>query len=76
MIPGHGRPAKTSSFDFSIDYLGALIAEVQSAVEGCESAEEAMASVRMEDYRGYAIWDWVHTTINVPMTYAEISGSR
>ena len=73
VIPGHGRPATVSTFDFSIDYLDTLIPEVQASVDAGDSQAETQAAVVMTDHQGYALWDWVHTTINVPQTYAELS---
>jgi hypothetical protein len=35
--------------------------------------ETTQATVGMEDFQGYALWGWVHITMNVPMTYAELS---
>jgi hypothetical protein len=30
-----------------------------------------VATVTLEEYRGYALFDWIHPMINVPNTYAE-----
>ena len=73
VVPGHGRPVNLDEFDFTIDYLNSLHTDVSASVEAGASVEEAMESVTMEDFQGYALWDWVHTTINVPMTYQEVA---
>lgn len=73
VIPGHGRPSTSDAFTFSVDYLDALIAEIGASVEEGDSLETAQAEVVLESYQGYALWDWVHTWVNVPMTYEELS---
>ena len=73
VVPGHGRPLTPSAFDFSIDYLDTLVTEVEAAVTGGLSSEETVQSVTMDDFQGYALWDWVHSGINVPTTHAELS---
>lgn len=72
IVPGHGRPIRPDDMGFSIDYLRALVAEVAGAVEQGRSLEETVASVTLEAFQGYAIWDWVHAQVNVPKTYAEL----
>lgn len=59
--------------DFSIDYLDTLISEVRLAVDDGQTLEQTVASVTMDAYQGYGLWDFVHSVINVPKTYAELS---
>ncbi|MFN3199497.1 MAG: MBL fold metallo-hydrolase [Bradymonadia bacterium] len=73
IIPGHDEPRVVSDLDFAIEYLGVMIDEVQSAVDGAKTLEETVASVTMERFQGYALWDWVHSVVNVPATYNELS---
>ena len=73
VVPGHGRPATPSAFSFSVDYLNTMIAEVQTSVDAGATLEATQAAVLMEDYQGYALWDWVHTWVNVPAAHAELS---
>jgi glyoxylase-like metal-dependent hydrolase (beta-lactamase superfamily II) len=73
VVPGHGRPLGTDGFDFSIDYLDALLGEVQASVDGGLTQEETVAAVTLEPFQGYALFDWVHSVINVPTTYVELS---
>ena len=74
VVPGHSHPSTPASFDFSVDYLDTLVGEVQSAIDGGETLEGTQARVTMEAFRGYALWDWIHTTVNIPKTYAELGG--
>jgi len=73
VIPGHGRPVTVDGFNFSINYLNTLRDEVQTAVDGGLSQEETVSAVTMEEFQGYALWGWIHDTVNVPVTYAEMS---
>jgi cyclase len=72
VVPGHGRAVSIDGFDFSISYLSTLVSEVNTSVDKGATAEETVSAVTMEPFKGYALWDWIHTTINVPSTYMEL----
>ncbi len=72
VVPGHGRPVSLEAFDFSLGYLDALLAQVQSSVDDGLDVEATVAAVTLPDYQGYALWDWVHSIVNVPNTHAEL----
>ncbi|PRQ06120.1 MBL fold metallo-hydrolase [Enhygromyxa salina] len=74
IIPGHSHPLGLADFDFSIDYLDTLVDEVQTAVDAGLTVEETVAAVSMEPFQGYALWDWIHSGVNVPTTHAELGG--
>ena len=71
VIPGHCQPATPDTFSFSVDYLDTLITEVQASVFAAHDLEMTQAAVTMEEFRGYALWGWLHPMVNVPITYAE-----
>jgi glyoxylase-like metal-dependent hydrolase (beta-lactamase superfamily II) len=73
VIPGHSRPQTRASFDFAIAYLDTLVAEIHAAVDADLSLEQTQANVTMPEFAGYALWDWVHTAINIPATYTELA---
>jgi glyoxylase-like metal-dependent hydrolase (beta-lactamase superfamily II) len=73
VVPGHGRPASSGLFDFSLRYLDALQSQVRAAVEDRQSLEQTVSRVSMSDFQGYALWGWIHNQVNVPKTYAELS---
>ena len=73
VIPGHGAPNVKDSFSFAVDYLDTLLVEVGASVDAGDELETTQATVLMEAYQGYALWDWVHTWVNVPATHAELS---
>ncbi len=72
VVPGHGRPIGVDGFDFSVGYLNALISEVNAAVSAGKTVEEAAAEITLPEFQGYALWDWIHKTVNVPKTYQEL----
>ena len=73
VVPGHGRPAGEETFSFALAYLDALIAEVGASVHAGNDLEATQRMVIMEQYQGYALWDWIHTTVNLAKTYAELA---
>jgi len=73
VVPGHGIPIGPKDIDFTIGYLGMLHKEVKYAVNSGTSLEQAQKEITMKDFQGYALWGWVHTQVNVPATYKDIS---
>ena len=73
VVPGHGFPVKPESIDFTIMYLETLHKEVKNAVNSGTSLEQAQKEITMKDFQGYALWGWVHTQVNVPATYKDLS---
>ena len=73
VVPGHGRPVNADGFEFSIDYLDAMITGVEGAIEDGLSVEQTVEAVSMDDFQGYVLWDWVHSVLNVPTTFGELS---
>ncbi len=73
VIPGHGIPIKPKDLDFIIRYLEILHQEVESAVKKGLTLEQTQKAITMKNFQGYALWDWVHSAVNVPNTYKEIS---
>lgn len=72
IVPGHDHPTNVNGFDFAISYLGELNTQVKAAVGKGMTVEQTVDSVTMPAYQGYAIWNWIHKTVNVPNTYAEV----
>ncbi len=69
VIPGHGRPMTPGEIDFTIQYLETLDNKVQTAIAGGLSLQEIQQTLSMPAFQGYALWDWVHTGLNVPAVY-------
>jgi glyoxylase-like metal-dependent hydrolase (beta-lactamase superfamily II) len=74
IIPGHFGPVGKKGLDFAIRYLENLHSEIEQAVQKGWGLEKTVELVKMDDFRGYAIFDWVHFQINVPNTYKELKG--
>jgi len=73
VVPGHGIPVKPEAIDFAIRYLETLHKEVKNAVEKGMTLEQAQKNITMKDFQGYALWGWVHSGVNVPNTYKDLS---
>lgn len=73
IVPGHGIPIKPQDLDFTIKYLETLHSEVKGAVDRDMTLEEAQKNITMIKFQGYALWGWVHSGVNVPNTYKELS---
>lgn len=73
VVPGHGRPRPPADMDFHIDYLQALIAGVQQAIDDGKDVAATVEAVTMPEFQGYALWDWIHEQVNVPNTHAELA---
>jgi len=73
IVPGHDLPVSASELDFSLEYLDTLLAEVETQSEKGATLDETVAAVTMERFQGYALWGWVHSAVNVPATYEELS---
>lgn len=72
IVPGHDHPTTVAGFDFSINYLSALVSEVGAAVGQGKTVEQTVAAVTLQPFQGYAIWDFIHKQVNVPNTYADL----
>jgi len=73
VVPGHGVPIKPKDIDFKIRYLEALHKEVKNAVAQGMTVEEAQKTITLPDFQGYALFGWVHSGVNVPNTYKDLS---
>ncbi len=73
IVPGHGRVMTIGEIDFTIEYLEALDNRVRTALSQGMSLEETQGYVTMPDYRGYALFDWVHPAVNIPAVYKALS---
>jgi len=73
VIPGHGVPTKPKDMDFEIRYLETLNQEVKTAIANGSTLEEAQKSIMMPKFQGYVLFGWVHTQVNVPAVYNQLS---
>jgi len=75
IVPGHGSVMGREDIKWHIDYLAAVKDKVQAATDDGLSLEETVKRVKMPEFRGYALFDWVHPGLNVPAAYRDLSGS-
>ncbi len=75
IVPGHGRPVRPADLDFSIEYLEALDASVRQALADGLTLEQTVEAVRLPDFQGYTIFDWVHSQVNVPAAYRDLGAA-
>ncbi len=76
IIPGHFGPIEKKGLDFAIDYLATLHAEVEKAVQNGWSLAKTVEHVKMEDFRGYAIFDGCGFFATTPPTLVFQSPSQ
>ena len=76
IVPGHGVPMARDGLQWHIDYLEAVKAQVQSAVDEGLSLEATVAKVKLPEFRGYALFDWVHPGLNVPAAYKDLKAAK
>jgi cyclase len=72
VVPGHGRAVKVDALDFGINYLNTLVTQVGDSVSKGMTEEQTLASLKMDEFKGYKLWDWIHAQVNVPGTYKEL----
>lgn len=73
VVPGHGVPMQPKDIDFEIRYLESLHQAVKNAVEQGMTVEETQKTITLPDFQGYSLFDWVHSGVNVPNTYKDLS---
>ncbi|WP_281558786.1 MBL fold metallo-hydrolase [Thalassomonas sp. RHCl1] len=73
VIPGHSHVVDKSAIKWNIDYLAEVKQQVTQAVSKGLSQEQVIQKVKMDNFRGYALFDWVHPALNVPAAYQELN---
>jgi len=73
IVPGHGVPMGREGLRWHLDYLAAVQAGVKSALARGLSLEQTVAELQLPEFRGYALFDWVHPGLNVPAAYKDLA---
>ena len=76
IIPGHGIAMSRDALKWHIDYLAAVRSNVQAAVDKGLSLEQTVKQVDMPEFGGYALFGWVHSGLNVPAAYRDLSKKK
>ena len=72
IVPGHGPVTDIETIAWNLDYLNAVEREVKAAIADGLSLEETVARVQLPEYGGYALFSWVHPSLNVPAAYKDL----
>ncbi|PKF81349.1 MBL fold metallo-hydrolase [Vibrio sp. vnigr-6D03] len=73
VVPGHGSVIGKEDLKWHIDYLKTVKEKVQEAIDNGLTLEQTVASVTLPEFRGYALFGWVHPNMNVPAAYKDLS---
>jgi cyclase len=73
IVPGHGVAMGREDLKWHIDYLTAVKQGVEAAISDGLTLDQTVARVTLPEYRGYALFDWVHPALNVPAAYKDLS---
>lgn len=73
IVPGHGVPMPREGLRWHLDYLKAVHSGVKDAVARGLSLEQTVAELKMPEFRGYQLFDWVHPGLNVPAAYKDLA---
>jgi cyclase len=76
IVPGHGVVMSRADMKWHIDYLAAVKRNVQAAIDRGLSLEDTVKQTAMPEFRGYALFDWVHPGLNVPAAYRDLKGLK
>ncbi len=75
VVPGHGSVMARDDIQWHIDYLEGVKMQVQAAIDDGLTLEQTVERVKMPEFGGYALFNWVHPALNVPAAYKDLSGS-
>ena len=76
IVPGHGVPMPREGLRWHLDYLQAVQSGVNEALARGLSLEQTVAELKMPQFRGYQLFDWVHPGLNVPAAYRDLAATR
>ncbi|NRA87010.1 MAG: hypothetical protein HRU28_06365 [Rhizobiales bacterium] len=60
VVPRHGPITDKQAIKWNIDYLNQIEVEIKKAIGNGLSLDETIAKIKLDDFRGYALFDWVH----------------
>jgi cyclase len=76
IVPGHGVPIGRDALQWHIDYLEAVQAQVRQAIDAGLDLAATVERVKLPEFRGYALFDWVHAGLNVPAAYRDLKDAK
>ena len=74
LIPGHGTVMQREGLQWHINYLTEVKNNVKKAIDEGLNKEETVKTTTnaMQQFRGYTLFDWIHTSLNVPKAFEEL----
>lgn len=72
IVPGHGSVMGREDMKWHIDYLETVKTQVQKAIDDGLTLEQTVERVKMTEFSGYALFGWVHPSLNVPAAYKDL----
>ena len=76
IVPGHGVVMGREEMKWQIDYLEAVKQGVEKAIAEGLSLEQTVQRVLLPEFRGYALFDWVHPGLNVPAAFKDLGQAK
>ncbi len=73
VVPGHGSVMGREDIKWHIDYLATVKKQVQAAIDDGLTLEQTVKKVKMPEFGGYALFGWVHPSLNIPAAYKDLS---
>ena len=73
VVPGHGSVMGREDIKWHIDYLATVKKQVQAAIDDGLTLEQTVKKVTMPEFGGYALFGWVHPSLNIPAAYKDLS---
>jgi len=74
VVPGHGVPMPRDGLRWHLEYLEAVLSGVKDSMTRGLGLEQTVAELKMPEFRGYQLFDWVHSGLNVPAAYKDLAG--
>ena len=62
-----------ADIQWHISYLERVKTEVQAAIDEGLTLEQTVQRVKMPEFGGYALFGWVHPSLNVPAAFKDLS---
>ncbi|CAF3725156.1 unnamed protein product [Rotaria sp. Silwood1] len=78
VVPGHGAIIKREDIRWHIDYLTTVKNHVQKAIDQGLNLEQTVKTTTdaMQGFRGYVLFDWIHSSLNVPKAFDELKVNK
>jgi len=73
IVPGHGSVMGKEDIKWHIDYLATVKKQVQVAIDEGLTLKQTVEKVKMPEFGGYALFGWVHPSLNIPAAYKDLS---